>query len=186
MSCIHHHSVTQNHFTPPPQFSCALLPTLGNHWSVIHLYFLLFIYYFVFVFSWRYSSFSFLKILFWSIVGLQCCVSFRCTIKWTSYTHTQTHTHVNICAMPCSVAQSHLTLCNPMDCSPPDSFVHGISRGRMLEWVVILSRGSYRPRDWTCISLISCIGRRILYHLRSYIHTPFRFFFPCRSLQSVE
>ena len=31
------------------------------------------------------------------------------------------------------VAQSCLTLCNPMDCSPPDSSVHGISQARILE-----------------------------------------------------
>ena len=35
----------------------------------------------------------------------------------------------------------------------------------MLEWVAIsFSRGSSRPRDWTCVSCISCIGRWILYH----------------------
>ena len=35
------------------------------------------------------------------------------------------------------VAQSHLTLCNSMDCSPPDSPVRGISQARILEWVAI-------------------------------------------------
>ena len=30
----------------------------------------------------------------------------------------------------CFVAQSHLTLCDPMDCSPPGSSVHGIVRMR--------------------------------------------------------
>ena len=34
------------------------------------------------------------------------------------------------CDMPCLVAQSCLTLCNPMDCSPPGSFVHGDSPGK--------------------------------------------------------
>ena len=34
-------------------------------------------------------------------------------------------------------------LCNPMDCSPPDSSVHGISQARILEQVAIsFSRGS--------------------------------------------
>ena len=33
------------------------------------------------------------------------------------------------------VAQSYLTLCNPMDCSIPGSSVHGISQARVLEWV---------------------------------------------------
>ena len=35
------------------------------------------------------------------------------------------------------VTQSCLTLCDPMDCSLPGSFVHGIFQGRILEWVVI-------------------------------------------------
>ena len=32
------------------------------------------------------------------------------------------------------VAQSCPTLCNPMDCSPPGSSVHGIFQARVLEW----------------------------------------------------
>ena len=39
------------------------------------------------------------------------------------------------------VAQSCPTLCDPMDCSPPGSFVHGIFQARMLEWVAIPSPG---------------------------------------------
>ena len=30
-----------------------------------------------------------------------------------------------------------LTLCDPMDCSLPDSSVHGILQARILEWVAI-------------------------------------------------
>ena len=41
------------------------------------------------------------------------------------------------------VAQSCPTLCDPMDCSLAGSFIHGISRARILEWVAIsYSRGS--------------------------------------------
>ena len=41
------------------------------------------------------------------------------------------------------VAQLCLTLCNPMDCSPPGLSVHGILQARILEWVAIpFSRGS--------------------------------------------
>ena len=36
-----------------------------------------------------------------------------------------------------SLTQSCPTLCNPMDCSPPASSVHGISQARVLEWVAI-------------------------------------------------
>ena len=65
----------------------------------------------------------------------------------------------------CTVAQSCLTLCNPMDCNPLGSFVHGVFQSRMLEWVsVSSSRGSSWPSDPTCISGVSCIGRCILYH----------------------
>ena len=65
-------------------------------------------------------------------------------------------------------AQSYLTVCNPMDCSPPGSCVHGIILATILEWVTFsFSRGSSQPRDRTRISCISCIGRRILYHWES-------------------
>ena len=35
------------------------------------------------------------------------------------------------------VAQSYLTLSDPMDCSLPSSSVHGIFQARVLEWVAI-------------------------------------------------
>ena len=35
------------------------------------------------------------------------------------------------------VPQSCPTLCDPMDCSPPGSSVHGIFQARVLEWVAI-------------------------------------------------
>ena len=35
----------------------------------------------------------------------------------------------------CLVTQSSLTLCDPRDCSPPGSSVHGILQARILEWV---------------------------------------------------
>ena len=45
------------------------------------------------------------------------------------------------------VAQSCLTLCDPMDCSPQGSPLHGIRQSRILEWVAIpFSRGSSWPR----------------------------------------
>ena len=54
-----------------------------------------------------------------------------------------------------SVSKSCPTLCNPMDCSPPGSSVHGISQAKILEWVaVFFSRGSSRTRAWTCVSYI--------------------------------
>ena len=59
-------------------------------------------------------------------------------------------------AVLCLVAQLYLTLCNPMDSSPPGSSVHGILQAKMLEWVAIpSSRGSSQPRDQTQVSRIA-------------------------------
>ena len=69
------------------------------------------------------------------------------------------------------VTQSRLTLCDPVDCSPPGSSVHGILQARRLEWVAIsFSRGSSRPRDRTQVSRIA--GRRFnLWATREYQYT---------------
>ena len=49
-------------------------------------------------------------------------------------------------------------LCNPMDCSPPDSSVHGILQARILEWVAIpFSRGSSQLKDQTHYFCGSCL-----------------------------
>ena len=56
---------------------------------------------------------------------------------------------------------SSLQLCDPLDCSPPGSSLHGILQARVLEWVALsFFRGSSQPRDQTCVSFI---GRQILY-----------------------
>ena len=49
--------------------------------------------------------------------------------------------------------QSCPALCDPMDCSPAGSSVHGILQVRIVEWVAIsFSRGSSQPRDQTWLS----------------------------------
>ena len=46
--------------------------------------------------------------------------------------------------------------CDPMDCSLPDSSVHGILQARLLEWIAIsFSRVFSRPRNWTWVSCIA-------------------------------
>ena len=79
--------------------------------------------------------------------------------------------------VPCCVTQSCPTLCNPMDCSPPGSAVHGILQARILERVVIsFSRGSSQPRDWTQVSLIASgfftiwATRETLKHLQCFLN----------------
>ena len=61
--------------------------------------------------------------------------------------------------------QSCATLCDPINCSLPDSSVHGILQERILEWVAMPSfRESSQTRDRTFVSYVSCIGRQVLYH----------------------
>ena len=71
------------------------------------------------------------------------------------------------CAKCAKSIQSCSTFCNPMDCSPPGSSVHGIVQATILEWVAIsFSRGSSWPRDRTCVF---CIDRQILYPLATVV-----------------
>ena len=64
------------------------------------------------------------------------------------------------------------TICDPMDCSPPGSSVHGILQARILEWVAnAFSRKSSQPSDQTSVSYVSCTGSEILYHY-CYLGSP--------------
>ena len=45
---------------------------------------------------------------------------------------------------------------DPMNCTPPASFVYGIFQARILKWIAMpFSRGSSWPRDWTWVSCIA-------------------------------
>ena len=78
--------------------------------------------------------------------------------------------HRGVCVCVCSVSQSCLTLCYPMDYNPSDSSAHGIFKARILEQVAIFSsRGWFQPSDRT----VSAHCRQIflpLSHWRSPIH----------------
>ena len=61
----------------------------------------------------------------------------------------------------CLVVSEVRLSCNPVNYSPQDPSVRGISQARILEWVATaFSRGSSHPGDqiW-----VSWIGRQILY-----------------------
>ena len=69
-----------------------------------------------------------------------------------------THHHLRGWKVKTWVAQSCLTLCNPMDCSTPGTSVHGFLQARILEWVAIpFFRGSSQLRDR---SQVTCIPGR--------------------------
>ena len=60
-------------------------------------------------------------------------------------------------------AQSCLTLCDPMDCSPSGSIVHGILQARMLVWVGhALLQGIFLTQGLNS-GLLHCV--QVLYHL---------------------
>ena len=58
-------------------------------------------------------------------------------------------------ALACSAAQSCPTLCDPRDCNPPGSSVHGILQTRILEWVAISSSEALPNPEIKSVSLVS-------------------------------
>ena len=87
-----------------------------------------------------YKNIRYLKIKLSSLVLYLFCVSL---VSWTSWWHR---------SVSCS-SLSRVQLCDPMDCSPPGSSVHGILQIRNPEWVAIpFSRGYSQSRDRTWVS----------------------------------
>ena len=83
------------------------------------------------------SSSSLLDLSFSSSTSKSTLIYELCFVIW----------FVPLCSSVYMHAQSCLTLCDPMDCSPPGFTVHEIFQARILEWVVIFfSRGSSWPR----------------------------------------
>ena len=69
-----------------------------------------------------------------------------------------------VCVTRVKLLQPCLTLCDPVDCSPPGSSVHETLLAITLEWGAMpSSRGSFPSRDRTSISHVSCTGRQVLY-----------------------
>ena len=65
------------------------------------------------------------------------------------------HSRVSRCIVvsACVCAQSCPALCDPVDCSPPGSSVHGMFQARILESVPLPpSRGCFQHREGTCTS----------------------------------
>jgi len=58
------------------------------------------------------------------------------------------------------VTQSCLTLCDPIDCSPPGSPVRGILQARVLEWVAISL--SIQLPVCMCVCVCLCVSRSVV------------------------
>ena len=102
-----------------------------------------------------------LTFIFLSIVDLHYCVSFRMYIYFLILHYSLLiYKILNIvpCCFCCCCLVTRLcpTLCNPVNCSPLDSSVHGISQTRILERVAIFfSRGSSRTSGQTHVSCLA-------------------------------
>ena len=104
--------------------------------NILNLIFLSFLSFYI-VFSYRKYVFSCIHIYIYTLVIYLC-------------------NYIILCIVYVLVAQSCPILCTPVDCSPPDSSVHGIFQARILEWVAIsFSRESSWPRDQTLVSHIT-------------------------------
>ena len=96
-------------------------------------------------------------------LSMECCP----WVSWQSYPSVvrralQANAFLVLCACML-VAQLYLTLCDPMDCRPLGSSVHGILQARILEQIAIsFSRGS-SPTQGLNPGLLHC--RQILYYL---------------------
>jgi len=85
-----------------------------------------------------------------------CEVSSHITLGSGVVFYIRHYTCPKVCAVLCLGIQSCPTLCNPMDCSPPDTSVHGDSPGRNTGVVChTFSRGPRQPRDQIQVSGIA-------------------------------
>ena len=122
----------------PLQYSCLENPMDGEAWqATVHR---------VTKSRTRLSDFTYL-LTYLLTYNLESALSI-CGSNMSTVLQPQIQPNMDHVVLLCVHAQSCLPLCDPMDCSPPDSSVHRVPQERILEWVAISSsRGSSRPRD---------------------------------------
>ena len=82
-------------------------------------------------------------------------LSIKVLAHWLSVGWSQLWTDGDALTSICCLVAKRVTLCDPMDCSLPDSSVHGIFQARILGWVAIsFCKESFWGRDWTHTSCI--------------------------------
>ena len=79
---------------------------------------------------------------------------------WTERPQNKKHLPCSCVCLGAKLLQSCLTLCNPMDYSPPVSSVHGILQARMLEWAACFPPGGLPDPGIEPISCGSCFAGR--------------------------
>ena len=81
--------------------------------------------------------------------GMSLMLHYRTLARLNSTQHFTYKINVDVFSQSrCVLSHFSLTLCNPMEYSPPGSSVHGIFQARMLEWIAMpSSRGSSQSMD---------------------------------------
>ena len=82
-------------------------------------------------------------------------------ISWYSHNFN----NIKLLQLWCCCVQSYLPICDPMDCSPSGSSVHGILQARILEWVAISSSRGMFPTQGSNQHLLHC--RQILNNMKA-------------------
>ena len=84
--------------------------------------------------------------------------TFQWTGRWSTFT--KQRPYACLCGQSLQLCSA---VCDPVDCNPPVSSVHGILQTRILQWVVMpSSRGFSQSRNWTHISWVSWIAGKFL------------------------
>ena len=75
-----------------------------------------------------------------------------------------------MCVCVCARARvlRHVRLCDPIDCSPPDSSVHEILQARSLKWIAILLQGIFPTQESNPRLLYLLHWQLILYHCATW------------------
>ena len=101
--------------------------------------------------SLKWNFLQLMRNLFWNIAWKQ----WATLLQWSRLCFLMSDFKLEVCVCVCvcvserSVVNLCLTLCNPLDGSPPGSSVFGICQARILEWVAIpWRRESFPPKDW--------------------------------------
>ena len=85
------------------------------------------------------------------------------TSVYTGISNSSPQQHRLLKLSPLVLLQSCPTLCDPMDCSPPGSSVHGILQARILEWVAMSFSKGLPDQESSCVSCWSYIAGQFFY-----------------------
>ena len=102
----------------------------------------IYVFYMYFICILLFYLFYYLGILF----NVYTCIYYICTYMYFIHIYIFMHIYTYLytymyAAAAAKSLQSCLILCDPMDCTPPGSSVHGILQARILEWVAISNPG---------------------------------------------